>query len=223
MYKTLSQCRLFSGLDSLQTEQIISSISFSMRSYSKSDVIAVQGSRLMSMMILTQGSISAETTDMSQRVLNVEHITAPALIAPSFLFAENNTLPVSISAHSEVEMVVVSKDQFAKLLQADVRVLVNFLEIVSGHNTFISEHVVYLTYKTIKGKFANYLLNMMEKHGSPSFRNVMTQREMADMFGVTRPALARAMGELVQDGAIYVKGKQITVLFAEKLMQYAKK
>lgn len=223
MYKILSKCRLFNGLDMLQIDALIGSVQNSVRSYSASDVIALQGGKLSQMMILIEGSISAENTDQSQNMLSVEHINAPALIAPSFLFAENNELPVSIAARSAVSLIVIQKDEFSRLLQADVTVLTNFLEIVSGHNAFVSEHVVYLTYKTIKGKFANYLLNMVEKCGSASFRNALTQREMAEMFGVTRPALARAIGELVQEGAIYVQGKDITVLFAEKLKQYARR
>ena len=82
--------------------------------------------------------------------------------------------------------------------------------------------MVYRTYKTMKGKFANYLLNLMEEQEGCELNNALTQREMADMFGVTRPALARAIGEMAAEGSIYVQGKRITVLFPEKLKQYAK-
>ena len=222
MLHTLSNTALFKGINPEEVSRLLATLPCQSRAYAKGDVIALQGSRYGQLMVLVEGHAVAETTDRSQNTLKVEHISAPALIAPTYLFAEDNQLPVNITARSAVHMVFLGKENLCALMQENRQVMLNFLGIVSTPNKFISEKVVYLTYKTIKGKFANFLLDKIAETGSSSFRNTLTQREMAEMFGVTRPALARAIGELAGEGAIYVKGKEITVLFSEKLRQYAK-
>lgn len=222
MSRSLSHLSLFKGMNTIEISRLLDVCRHSVKTYSKGEIIALKGARYHSLMILSQGSISAETTDREDAVLKKETIQAPSLITPTHLFAEDNRLPVNITARTAVHLILIAQDDFCTMMQKDQRVLKNFLEIISTPNSYISESVVYLTYKTIKGKFANYLLDRIERHGSNSFRNDLTQREMAELFGVTRPALARAIGELVDEGTIYVKGKDINVLFIEKLRHYAK-
>ena len=222
MTKPLSACRLFRGVDPERILPLLKEAGVRTRSYAKGDVIAPQGARHTQLLLLTEGTVSAETTDSLHNTLHVERISAPALIAPTCLFAENDRLPAGLTARTPVTILTLGRDAFSALLQREGDLLVNFLEILSSSNTFLSERVVYRTYKTMKGKFANYLLNLMEEQGSNELHNTLTQREMAEMFGVTRPALARAIGEMADEGSIYVQGKQITVLFPEKLKQYAK-
>lgn len=218
----LSQCQLFEGMTPEQIGRILDQTRYTQRAYAESDVIVLQGNRLSHLLILCEGSISAETTD-NNNVLHVERVQAPSLIAPTFLFARDSVLPTTIMAHTSVELITIPKDSFAEALQRNSALLYNFMGIISAQNSFISEHVVYLTYKTIISKLSNYLLKLMEDQKSSIVINPKTQVQMAEMFGVTRPALARTMGELVKEGAIYVKGKRIEILFSEKLSQYAKK
>ncbi len=222
MSRSLSNIDLFKGMDTAAISRLLDVCRHTVKTYSKGEIIALKGTRYHSLMILSQGSISAETTDRDDAVLKKEAIQAPALITPTHLFAEDNRLPVNITARTAVHLITISREDFCAMMQRDERVLRNFLEIISTPNSYISESVVYLTYKTIKGKFANYVLDRIERHGSNTFRNDLTQREMAELFGVTRPALARAIGELVDEGTVFVRGKEINVLFIEKLRQYAK-
>lgn len=222
MEKRLSECSLFDGVGSEQVKSLLEDVGYAERSCSKGDIIAIQNARYTGMLILCGGMLTAETVDSAHHVIKVEHIVAPALVAPSFLYAADNVLPVTLTASSAVEIVAIEKEAFTSLLALNKTVMVNFMRIISNPNKFVSEKVLYTAYKTIKSRFANYLLNMMSDSGTTVLRNRLTQREMADLFGVTRPALARAMGELVSEGTIYVKGKDIEVLFEEKLRHYAK-
>lgn len=222
MYSILSFSRLFDGISPPVIEEILSRVPYTERHFGVGDVIAIQGSRYNHAIILVEGKVLAEATDVSKNNISVEHINAPAIVAPSYLFADNPSLPVTISAENSVVVLMIDREAFLTMLLENKLLNRNFLEIISSTNRFVSDKVVYLNYKTIKGKFANYILSLMERQQNGILRNTMTQREMAEMFGVTRPALARAIGELVDEGTIYVKGKSINVLFAEKLRHYAK-
>jgi CRP-like cAMP-binding protein len=71
--------------------------------------------------------------------------------------------------------------------------------------------------KTIKGKLAQYILSI-SKPGNHRVSLPKTQQEMAEFFGVTRPALARVMGELEKERIIQVKRKEFSITDLEKLM-----
>ena len=45
----------------------------------------------------------------------------------------------------------------------------------------------------------------------------MTQNDLADYFGVARPSVSRAIGELEQEGFIEANGKNIRILDKEGL------
>jgi len=223
MYSILAMSELFSGLDSAHIEALVGQCNAEVRNYSGGDIIALQGARYNHLLLLVEGAVRAESGESGEKRTHVEQITAPAMIAPSFLYADDGALPATLIARNAVTVMVISREDFSGLLTADRRVMENFLRVVSTANKFVSEKVIYLTYKTIKGRLANYLLSLAEEQGSQSVVNPLTQREMAAMFSVTRPALARALGELADEGTIYVRNKHITLLFAEKLRQYTRK
>ncbi|MFI3331362.1 MAG: Crp/Fnr family transcriptional regulator [Rikenellaceae bacterium] len=220
---SLSSCQLFEGMNPDEIGSVVELINYELITYSTGDVVVLEGNRLSSLMVLLSGTLSAEASDNNKGAQQIEKVEAPSIIAPGFLFAKEIVMPTTIVADSTSELLVISKEQFASLMQQNTKVLYNFMSIISAQNSFISDHVVYLTYKTIISKLSNYLLNLMQEQKSSTVTNPKTQVQMAEMFGVTRPALARTIGELVREGAIYVKGKQIKILFSEKLIQYAKK
>jgi CRP-like cAMP-binding protein len=93
----------------------------------------------------------------------------------------------------------------------DNALLVNFLDMISNRSQFLSEKIKFLNFKTIKGKLVNFIMLKAGKDGT-SITLDMTQNDLADFFGVTRPSVARAIGELEEDGYIAAKGKLITIV-----------
>ncbi len=222
MYANLTTCKLFNELSIDEIKELFEIYDLKSKSYANGDVIAIEGNTYTHLLIVIDGIVHAETADTSNRPVVVERITPTSLIAPSYLFAENSHLPVSLLAKTEVMLVAIEKDELCLMMSRNIRLMTNFLSIMSSSNKFVSDNIMYLTYKTIKSKYSNYLLNRLKIEGVTTFRNDLTQRQMAELFGVTRPALARAIKELADEGAIYVKGKEIMLLYPEKLEQYAR-
>ncbi len=68
-----------------------------------------------------------------------------------------------------------------------------------------------MSFKTIKGKVAHFLLQQAgEKFHSVELKN--TQQQLADLFGVTRPSLARVFGEIQKEGLIRITNKTVTLI-----------
>ncbi len=216
----MQECRLFGGMDAEAVSRTAGRAS--LKAYTRGDVVAAQGSRCGSLMLLAEGQVNAETADRHGRRIASEVLAAPALIAPSILFSDAPRLPFTLTARTPATMLSFPREEFACMMRDDSLLMANFLGILSSHGPAASPRAYYMGCKTIKGKIARYILDRCREDASNEFHNTLTQREMADLFGVTRPALARALGEMSRQGAIYVKGKHVTVLFEEKLKQYIK-
>ncbi|MCD8072560.1 MAG: Crp/Fnr family transcriptional regulator [Alistipes sp.] len=222
MEKGLLKCSLMQGIDPDTAGKIYRLYGFRGVSYPAGEIFALKGARYSALMIATRGTIRAETTDRQDNTVKIEGITAPSIITPSLLYSENATLPFNLTAKTPCTVVYIPKEELTRMLMAEKQVLENFLSVVSSASRLASDNLSYFAFKTIKGKLANYLLDIAKKSGSNIFTNPATQQQMAEMFGVARPSIARTIGEMEAEGTIYVKGKKTEILFPDKLEQYAK-
>ena len=108
------------------------------------------------------------------------------------------------------------KPVFLKLLMSNDKILINFLNMISNRSQFLSEKIKFLNFKTIKGKLAHYILQKAGKEGTDVTMD-MTQNDLADFFGVARPSVARALGELEEEGYLQAERKNIRILDKEGL------
>ena len=212
MFEQLINCPLFKKLSVNEIESLINITPHKNKLFSKNETIANSGSEIRNLMIILSGSIRAEMVDYSGKIIKIEDISGQRPLAPAFLFGQNNHFPVNLLANSNVEILSISKENFIKLLQQNPLVLQNYLDIVSNQAQFLSRKIKFLTFKTIKGKLAGYMLEQAKIANSNRFLLPKSQSEMAEIFGVTRPSLGRAIRELHEDKIIDASGKQITIL-----------
>jgi len=91
-------------------------------------------------------------------------------------------------------------------MQKEARILENFLRNISDRSRFLSERLRLLSFGTIKSKLRSYFMELTRDNDYGSFTIPHTHQELADMFGVTRPALSRAIRQLEESGTILRKG-----------------
>jgi CRP-like cAMP-binding protein len=174
-------------------------------------MICQSGEPVYSLIVVVKGTVKGEMTDWAGHVIKIEDISAPEALAVAFMFGNRNKFPVNVMAVSDVELLFIDKPDFLKLLMKDNALLVNLLDMISNRSQFLSEKIKFLNFKTIKGKLVNFIMSKSGKDGT-SITLGMTQNDLADFFGVTRPSVARAIGELEEDGYIAAKGKLITIV-----------
>ena len=207
----LSQSPIFRGISPEELADLFSQIHFQVKTYQKNDIITIGGDICDRLLIIQQGSVKAEMTNYSGKTIKIEDMTAPWPLATAFLFGKENRFPVTVSATSDVEMVSIPKPEFVKLLQLNTLILNNYLNTISTRAQFLSKKLEFLSFKTIKQKIAHYLL---EKAGErlQTVDIQQSQGQLAEMFGVTRPSLARTLGEMCQEGLIETDRRSIKIL-----------
>lgn len=218
----LSKCPLFKGINNEELSFLLKDIHYQIKKYQKGQMIAQAGDDCNSLMIMLKGSVKGEMMDPSGKSIKIEDIEPPKPLAIAFVFGQNNRCPVNIVANNDVEIFRLPKESMILLLQKSVVFLKNFMDIISNRAQFLSDKIRFLSFQTIRGKLAHYLLQII---GPVDGEIILpkSQEELANMFGVTRPSLGRAIRDMHNDGLIEAKGKSIKIVDRKLLIQQLKK
>lgn len=207
-FPVLSRSPLFSGIPDDDIERLLEGIIYRVRFYPAGAVAALAGEEIVSLQIVLSGSMRGEMTDLAGRTIKIEDIAPPQALAAAFIFGAGARYPVNVIANGDSELLIISSIDYMALMKKDPRVLSNYLNVVCTKALFLSGRLRFLSFHTIKGKFAHYLSTLP---GAASGKVMIdrTQQELSEFFGVTRPSLARAIGEMVDEGLISVDRREV--------------
>ena len=217
-FELLTGCPLFIGLSGQEIEAILKNTHHFTKSFEVADMAAFSGEPVNFMMIVLEGSVKGEMVDFSGKVIKIDDIRAPRVLASAFIFGKQNRFPVNVMANEKTRILYIPKYDFMKMLQSDLRILQNFLNVISSQGQMLASKLKFLSFKTIKGKLAQFILSQ----AGPNRNEIelsMTQNELAEQFGVARPSLARALGEMAEEGIISVDRKVVRILDRKRLRE----
>lgn len=217
-FEVLSFNPVFQGVSPEEIEKLFKDKIFRIRKIDRGEYAVHATETVENLLFVVYGSVRGEMTDFSGKTIKIEDISAPRPIAPAFIFGKQNRYPVDIIANEPSVLFVLPKDSLIKLFQENATILKNFLDAVSNRAQFLSDKIRFLSFKTIKGKIASYLMKVLGKTEGP-FILPQNQTQLADYFGVTRPSLARALGELTRDGILEIDNKEVIIKDKKKLIE----
>lgn len=199
-------------------DDVFSDVTFSCTQYPKNELVFRQNDICDSLYLLSKGSVKTEMITENGNLLGIEIIHAPRPLAPAFLFSEDNRFPVDVTSITDIEIIKIPKKEVVRLMSLQPDFMHQFISHNSNRTQFLTNRLQLLTIKTIKGKIAYFLLEQMQEYGNP-FMLERNQTELADFFNIPRPSLARSLSELVQENAIRIERKKITILDENKLKE----
>ena len=132
------------------------------------------------------------------REVLVDHLKAPMLMAPAFLFASQNNVPVEVTAMTDCAVWHINREAFFEFMQQEPTVLRTFLEILSERSHFLSRKMRTFAVNSLRNRVIEYL----EANGS-----ITSVAAAAEQLGATRPSLSRVLSEMVSEGMIVKEGK----------------
>lgn len=214
----LTRCPIFLGLSEEEIDRIFIKAHHFTRTFEVGEIAAFSGEPVNFMMCVLEGSVKGEMQDFSGKVIKIDDIKAPRVLASAFIFGRQNKFPVNVLANEKTRILYVPKYDFLKMLQGDIRIMQNFLNVISGQTQMLANKLRFLSFKTIRGKIAHYILTLA--HPDKTMIELpLTQNELAEQFGVARPSLARTMGELAEEGIISVDRKMVRILDPKRLRE----
>lgn len=215
--QALLQNILFRNFSYDELERLLKHINYQVLQFERGDVLVQAGDACDYLMLLTEGSVSGEMVDFSGKTLKIEDIHAGKSLAIAFIFGKHHAFPVSLTANETSKVVRIWRDDLVKLMQLNKKFLQNYLNLISNKAQFLSEKLNFLSFKTIREKFAHFLLKYYHEANKQPVKLQESQQQMADLFGVTRPSLARVIAGFEKEKIISIERKYLTILDIEKL------
>jgi CRP-like cAMP-binding protein len=214
-FDILAKSPLFKGIPAAVIEEMLKGIRHRVKKYKKTNTIAFKGDVCEELLVLIKGTVRGEMADLAGKSMEIEMISAPRPLAPAFLFGPDNSFPVDVIADSEVTLLSIPRNSLVNLFQANAKILLNYLDIISSRAQFLSEKLYFMSFKTIKEKIAHYVFSLI-KPGQDSVVLPRNHREISEFFGVTRPSLSRIFAELERQEIIQYNRKKVTVTNRER-------
>lgn len=208
---------IFKDLKAEAIGEIIRNVHHQVKTYEKGELIACSGDVCSSLKIIVKGAAVGEMMDFQGKALQIEKLHAPDTIASAFMFGNDNRLPVDVTAVEETKILLFQKQDLMNLFCKNETILKNFLDIISNRTQQLTKKIKLLGLQSIRGKIAHYLLEQVRREGRMELKIKNSQNELANMFGVSRPSLARVIREMHNEGIIEANGKNITIIDKEAL------
>jgi CRP-like cAMP-binding protein len=216
--KQLSRCRPFRDLDTRQLEETLREPSIRYRPFKAGSLIHQQGEPYNRLIILLAGSVDTIMHDVTGKTMNVEIIEAPAIIASGIFFADDRTMPVSIYAHDEVELLLLPLPAVIDLGKRNPDLFLSLLRDSGNRIVTLAQKLRFSKFSTIRQKIAIYLLECAEKQQSEVVTLGHTRSALAELFGVSRPSLSRTFSELSDSGVIRPIGRRVAITSRNALL-----
>ena len=140
MKEELKQVPLFAGLKDSDLDELLSAL-HRRRVYPPGKTIMNAGDAVQSLVVLVVGRVETRMGGDEGREVVIDRLTAPCLLAPAFLFASDNRLPVDVMAIEESTVWTLNHEGFVRFMAAHPEVMSRFLRLVSDRSRFLSEKV----------------------------------------------------------------------------------
>lgn len=208
----LSTCSLFKGISIDEILSLFEGIPYRKKSFEKDSLVMIRGDEYESLRILLEGEVSAEIQDFNGKTIKIENLKAPDAMATGILFADDNTLPVTLVAQSKIRLISIPKKSIIIVAQKNKNFLLNYFNDSGNKVVFLAEKLRLFKFKSLKQKFAGYILSLSEKQMAEQVQLPYTREKLAELFGVARPSLSRICSELAEEKILELKGKTVTIL-----------
>lgn len=219
IFEVLYHCPLFKGLPDDLCEKLLNLIEYKALQYQKGEVIAVEESQCTHIGIIASGTIQIQKTHISGKIVVVDTLQKGNIFGEVIVFSHMHLYPATIAALSDCEVILVSKEEIKKLCSMNSDFLENFLKLLSSKILMLNRKVKVLSYKSIREKIADILLEQHKNQKSLTLMLPFNRNEMADFLGIPRPSLSRELAAMRDEGLIDYYKNTIKIMDVDGLRE----
>jgi CRP-like cAMP-binding protein len=218
---SLAKLDLFENITLGELEKILQSSNGTMFSYQPGEIIKFKGEECNELLILLIGEVQAQMQNEEGKMIVVENIKSPNVLASAFLFSSKNFYPVDIIAKDKVKILSFPKEKVVEICQQNKKFLLNLLRNMGDKITLLSEKLYLFSLSDLKERIVRYLFQI--SNGREQFKLPTTKEELSKILGVARPSLSRIFSQLVKEGLIeQLNDGEIVIKDPERLKEMIK-
>jgi CRP-like cAMP-binding protein len=209
--RALTASQLFSNFTEREISNMLVNTKYKIESYSKDQVIAIEGEVASSMGIVLEGNVEVQKSFPSGRNVTIKRMKQGDIFGEALIFSKSNRYPATVISVNRSKVLFLSMDDIVKTCSSNKTFLYNFLGALSNRILILSDKLKSLSYQTIRQQIADYLMAEYKSQNSLTITIPFSRKEMAEHFGTTRPSLSRELINMKKDGLIDINKNTITI------------
>ncbi|MBC8536630.1 Crp/Fnr family transcriptional regulator [Feifania hominis] len=158
--------------------------------------------------VVSEGSVEVYSVAGDGGELNVKTLVRGDMFGICNIFARS-PLPTALRAGARCEVLYIAKDEFARQLTGSPELFLEYAALLNEKIQFLSLKLELGAASTCRGRLACYLLQAAQ---GDTVRLTGSKQQLASRLGVSRASLFRELAALERQGAIAVRGAEITIL-----------
>ncbi len=207
----LMACPLFSGISQKEIIEMMHTIRYRVVTYHKGDLFCMAGSPCLHADIIVSGEMVANLIGPSGRVIRMSMHHSGNMLAPAFVFAQDNSYPVTVEVLKESQVFRLTVSDLTTLIEMDSRIAMNYMRILSNIVSYLTKKVSMLS-MNVREKVSMFLREERKRQQTSRLYINMSRQELADHFGIQKYSLLRCLKEMRKEGTIRIEGKYIHLL-----------
>jgi len=208
---SLMSCPLFSGFSKEEIINMMHTVRYRILSYHQGDTIAIAGFPCIHADIVLSGEVVASLMGPSGRVIRITMHHSGNMLAPAFLFCDDNCYPVTVHATKNAQILRFTASDLEHLFGANPRLAKNYIRVVSNVVSFLTKKVGMLS-MSVKEKVHLFLKEEKYRQQTNRILINMSRQELANHFCIQKYSLQRCLKEMKEKGEIELEGKYIKIL-----------
>lgn len=186
------------------------------KSYSKNDIIAMEGDTCTSIGLILDGNIDIKRM-LGTKVIHVSSFGKGHIFGEVIAFSDVNLYPATVMSSTPSKVMFISKDNFIKFCTSHEDFLGMFLNDLSNKIFVLNKSITNLTFSSVRQKICNFLITEYKLQNSENIKLKMTKEKIAESLGITRPSLSRELINLKDMGLIDYSRSHIKILDLEEI------
>lgn len=186
------------------------------KSYSKNDIIAMEGDTCTSIGLILDGNIDIKRI-LGTKVIHVSSFGKGHIFGEVIAFSDVNLYPATVMSSTPSKVMFISKYNFIKFCTSHEDFLGMFLNDLSNKIFVLNKSITNLTFSSVRQKICNFLITEYKLQNSKNIKLKMTKEKIAESLGITRPSLSRELINMKDMGLIDYSRSHIKILDLEEI------
>lgn len=215
--KPLSKCVLFRNMEEAEIEEIINSLVYTIKSYDKDEVIAIENDDCDSLGVILSGNVEIHKPFPSGKVVTINHFSAGNVFGEALVFSERHRYPATIISNNKSKIMYIKREDIVKMMTHNPKIIKNFMGVLSNRILMLNDRITNLSYDSLRKKISSILLNEYKRQRSPNIILPYSRKKMAEILNIPRPSLSRELVNMREEGIIDFYKNKIKILDIRKL------
>ncbi len=207
---------IFKGIDEATISKHLTNENVSIHTFEPSSVIIAPDNKKSQICIVVSGTVEILCNNSEHKVL-LKTSGIGTIFGVANLYADNETFPSIVSSKTETKILMIDKQIFKSMLEAEPQILNNFIVFLSNKVIYLNKKIASYTAGNNEKKLA-YFLAENEINGVIS--TTVSISDIAVMLDMGRASLYRAFDKLERENIISRNGRKIYITNKEKLKNY---